>query len=652
MGLVIVHVGPVQRFISQARRTHDLYVGSFLLSRLVYAGMCAIPRQDHIYPLLPESIFPLNKLLSLALTDEQLQTLRLPNRFIFRAEDPVAAGEQVEQAILSYWWEIAETIWQVFTKMIPDSVTLPDKTVWDQQVISWPEIYWVALNSNGDDPKEVAEAGAALAARKLLRDIHRHAERGEKSTLSGTAEALYPEYNPEKSPTRKDLRNYWGEIQKALRNPALLRDGEQLSAIDIIKRFAHEVDEKGSLQRLGLGVLGRFPSTSSIAVAPFREWLLRHWQEVHNVTRHYIETLETLNVMFTLHEPYPYLESAELQPIGSGDLLRFDGDFFFPETLRLKVINDYSRLPDGNKPTVDAIATAQTSLKRLRKAAEAVDAEPFNGTPKPPTYYAILMLDGDGIGNILQNQLQSIAHYQAFSAALAQFAANYAPRIVEGQFAGRLVYSGGDDVLALLPMKDALICAHHLQAEFQAFIAEQVDGLFVTASAGIAIAHHTHPLDLVLEAARRAEKDAKKVVKQVVEISSESFQQSGVVCVRTLKRSGEHQEAFAFWDAPIEIAEFIEEMRRDFVTENLGRKLPFDLQELAYQVDGEIEIPEKAQESLLKRILERRAQSANFEKQVHERYHSKLLQLSKLKGWENVARWVQLALFMAQGDEA
>jgi hypothetical protein len=68
---------------------------------------------------------------------------------------------------------------------------------------------------------------------------------------------------------------------------------------------------------------------------------------------------------------------------------------------------------------------------------------------------------------VLQTQrLMSPSLHAAISEALANFALKVVPFVVEELHAGRLVYAGGDDVLALLPLADVLPAAHKLRALF------------------------------------------------------------------------------------------------------------------------------------------------------------------------------------------
>ncbi|MGV3771286.1 MAG: type III-B CRISPR-associated protein Cas10/Cmr2 [Verrucomicrobiales bacterium] len=126
----------------------------------------------------------------------------------------------------------------------------------------------------------------------------------------------------------------------------------------------------------------------------------------------------------------------------------------------------------------------------------ASDIEHDNGSGEEGKYFAVLALDGDEMGKWisgfkcpeLKRQLSKEAsdyfsangnegflkarrplspsfHLQ-FSELLGNFSLHCARRIVEA-FNGRLIYAGGDDVLAMLPADTALACARALRAAFR-----------------------------------------------------------------------------------------------------------------------------------------------------------------------------------------
>jgi CRISPR-associated protein Cmr2 len=129
-------------------------------------------------------------------------------------------------------------------------------------------------------------------------------------------------------------------------------------------------------------------------------------------------------------------------------------------------------------------------------------------------YYAILQADGDRMGAIIQACLGASQNEQAhiaLSFALSRFS-NTVKDIV-AQHAGVTVYSGGDDVLALLPVQTAIACATAVQHAFVAAIQPMLDTynleLQPSVSVGLVIAHHMDPMSDVLQQVRRTEQTAK-----------------------------------------------------------------------------------------------------------------------------------------------
>ena len=98
--------------------------------------------------------------------------------------------------------------------------------------------------------------------------------------------------------------------------------------------------------------------------------------------------------------------------------------------------------------------------------------------------------------------------------------------IVEESHLGALVYSGGDDVLALLPLHTVVQCSKELADEFIKlmggfqYIDEDLKQIISPSlSIGVAICHHLEPLSDALNLARAAEKIAKKGNKNALAIT-------------------------------------------------------------------------------------------------------------------------------------
>lgn len=656
MALVMFSIGPVQRFISEARRTHDLFLGSQLLSYLMFHAISAVPDYESrvIYPRLAKDT---------GKNIVQARNQRLPNRLIFIGQDsPVEDAEKVEAAIRGAWRTVCEAVWKHMTE---DKKYAPDLNhkLWETQVDNWLEIYWV-ISDGSDYRQQMRQVQDLLDARKLMKHVPTLKARGVKSTLSGTFQALHAK---ESDQPRKAIQRYWSEIREKVAedNPSLLREGERLSAIDVVKRFAHDV--KDTKLRETLGEVDRFPSTASIATATFRLQLLEQWEEMQEHVWNYLNILKRMRVNFSLHEPYPFISIKAQNDSAKLNLLCYDGDFFFPETLREVTIKDYVKPAD----VAEALQYRDAALEKLlvlRKKASDL------GLASPSAYYAILMMDGDGMGQYI-NQLTEQTEHRDFSQALAEFA-QAAQTICEKNYPGRLVYSGGDDVLALFPIDCVLEAAEALRNKFtQHMTSKGFAGLH--ASAGIAIVHQAFPLDLALEAARQAEGAAKRkdwqfrTESQQDEPTPDKAEKGNAVAVYLMRRSGEHHEMGCQWEyLPSQnISNLVIKIRDWYKAEDgLSSHFPFDLEELAYgmhpvvdlekaakskenegQSTEAIDIPAEAREYMLKLILKRRTPNEKVFKNVETDLSAPLISLGEKYGWESVAAWARLARFLAQG---
>ena len=128
--------------------------------------------------------------------------------------------------------------------------------------------------------------------------------------------------------------------------------------------------------------------------------------------------------------------------------------------------------------------------------------------PQEP-YFALLVADGDRMGAAI-SEIDSIEGHQKFSSTLSKFAGE-ARKIVK-RFHGVCVYTGGDDVLAFLPLDTCLCCARKLHDAFGELLEDYVsskDQRSPTLSVGISIGHAMEDL---LAFGREAEKVAKKGV--------------------------------------------------------------------------------------------------------------------------------------------
>jgi CRISPR-associated protein Cmr2 len=126
--------------------------------------------------------------------------------------------------------------------------------------------------------------------------------------------------------------------------------------------------------------------------------------------------------------------------------------------------------------------------------------------PKPP-YYAFLLGDGDSMGEAISG-IRVHADHQEFSARLSRFATDVHKK-AEEHTGWNVVFAGGDDVMALLPLHEALDAA----VQFRRCFLDAMRGLdkVPTFTIGMVIAHALEPLSEVRRMAKQAERKAKQM---------------------------------------------------------------------------------------------------------------------------------------------
>lgn len=333
------------------------------------------------------------------------------------------------------------------------------------QVADLLEFYWsYATAATYRDAYQAAEH--ALAARKSFRDFAAFpgGSRLPKSSITGTYESLIPEEWHNSSDYAKPLYRHFRS-----------RLGERLSGVDILKRMG------------ALGFGERFPSLAQMAA---RSALIRsgHFDvATGKYTPAFDEGWRAIDAEIPFHQDG---EITEGKPFHAADTQ----EFLFPHLLRDAVL----------KP--DQLPLLESSHRAFVQT---------HGLQLDKPYYAVLQADGDRMGAIinacLTKHTDATAH-SAFSTALSQFSGGVID-IVAGHH-GVTIYTGGDDVLALLPYQTALDCAQALQDAFVGAIAPFLTAYGIdqqpSISVGIVVAHHLEPMTDVLARVRTAEHEAKK----------------------------------------------------------------------------------------------------------------------------------------------
>lgn len=667
--IIVLTVGPVQSYISQARRTHDLFQGSRILSYLAGKGLDEAETYtdtvDIIYPMRDEK----------TISDIYAS---IPNRLLLEfngtEEQAIACATTIKEAIEVAWYKISENTRNHFLKYVADGEHQTVNDIWQEQEANWLECYWTVseFNDSISYGENVRRANRAMGARKLTRDFAQINEIGTKDSITGEHAVLVG------NPSRTGEKEFWTRIREKQSNRALISSSERLGAISTTKRLAHE-EAAGNTD---LEIKYRYPSTSSIATAGFKYDVLealtnpeKKSDDLAEAVQQFIDALLACYLVgrnnnrnsryaqdlffskgdYYNPEYFPPIwalpdmnleEAMQTQVTSNVDNASYkiqfmcvDGDYLYDDTLITKTILEY--LPSDNvdmKRLEPSVRNAQAALSNLVGAAKTLDIMP------PHPYLAILSMDGDKMGDALRD-IDKKEEHKRFSQSLRNFASSHVERIVEDEHLGRLVYAGGDDVLALVPIRDALDVAETLRKRFTEMI--YIDDKYLTASTGIAYVHHTHNLQSAISSANSAQKDvAKKEAGR------------NAIAISLLRRSGEPREMASKWQnrEGESVIPIIEGLTTYFRQGILGRSLPAEIERINYQMDGGLNIvPAEARTAEIRRIIHRRMNPIDVENFDFLQAESEIVYMVEwiqnyTPNMLQTQRWIELARFIAQKE--
>lgn len=601
ISLAVFSLTPVQPFIARARKLRDNWVGSVLLSYLAFTGIRHISETlgpDHIvYPSLHDqslvekwvgSSFGLGDLLLEKdpllnkFMREGAPIASFPNKFVFLAPSSRVAElcSSIQEAIQKEWLRIADvvaefiggngTAKELFSYQVSDywnythaSVNLPrledkealEKVLHPRKWSHEAETTEAFASLYGETGRLTARLYAAshslvqsvLAASKQKPTRIRKTQYGEKCPLCGEHEVLHNMGNVDVKPAREyaaGVTRFWDGL-RARCNPSgsysEIGKSERLCAVCSVKRFLPRALKQANLrEELLYDVLAQaeaFPATTEIAA-------------------------------------FCYLERLK-EKVG------------LPDDKRKKLID---ALHESENDGLDD--ETSEGVKALREEGRK---HGINFTDRDK-YYSILLMDGDKMGDLINGETvnarwESVIHpelarryedqrfkppedklrsrlgdvrtlnpalHASLSDSLNSFARfAVAPIVAQGN--GRLIYAGGDDICAILPLDSALETADRIRRAYNAgFVRYTEAGVQpcagrcgvggkigvhlgeapgVSISAGIVIAHHKTPL-------REALKDAHALLEGV----AKKKVGRNAVAVRLKKRSGGDRDFYCKWD--------------------------------------------------------------------------------------------------------
>jgi CRISPR-associated protein Cmr2 len=362
----------------------------------------------------------------------------------------------------------------------------------------------------------------------------------------------------------------------------------------------------------------RFPNLSSIASARFVRDNLplarRYWRELANLIQN--QLLEPEYQENLRRSELTYREKFGAKTRGKAFNIPQVDRFINPDG---QDGQDYNGVMFSSKWLAEDMGLEKEHLTTLRRLVKEAHTKCGFGDSSPADWWAIIVADGDGMGkyvngsklnpyksyiyeqsldrnNVLFNDMEfnrefnklletrkrmGPATHVGLNRALLDFSNRIVPYLTEQRFCGKVVYSGGDDVLAVLPLADLPEYLLSLRAawcggqdpytekdpkiSFTAkggywepnpkngtqngnFCGLQKRPLFTmgegaTMSAGIVIAHKSVPLPTVLESLWSAEEDRAKEMQGATISHNEKIEPKDGLCFRVIYGGGNVLEA-------------------------------------------------------------------------------------------------------------
>lgn len=657
--LLALSIGPVQSFIAAARSTSDLWAGSHLLARLAWEAMrpvCEMLGPDAIlFPRLrgvpqvdlwlrdqmklPSSLFQGCEWTKGGTDSNPLFSAALPNRFVavVPKSQAKAIAELVETRVRRWLQDKGQ---EVVDRLLA-AAGLPSGSAqychqqMREQLAGFPEVHWAAVPFSLIQPRSAdnqtdldttalsaamapffgAESGAAcgfldseawgvlqrqarlnsdaandgvffaanpgvlypavydlaervLAAAKAVRPFERSTQTGWRCSLTGETEWLTTDPAQLKKSYRQQTDTLWAKVAKT--KPAWAKAGEHLGALPALKRlwptlFAEEVG-----QALGEEINRFVVSTHTMALA-------------HQID----QWLERGGCVPTALKSR--LKSADSAALPRRLMKRHAGNPALGDAKRLPALLDAADDADNDSGQV-------ADEKLVRQALALEQGEDI----QLETYYGLLLMDGDRMGQMLsgdsryaisylesfhpqvrggfaafaernpairaygaQKRALSPNRHLAISGALNDFSLTVVRHVIEEEHLGRVIYAGGDDVLAMLPVADLLSAMQRLRHAYSGHDPEhegghdprrltlhkgfallnkrlmRMMGTCATASCGAVVAHHQAPLSAVRRELEAAEQRAK----------TEGGRDA--LSISIIKRSGGALRLTAKWGEPL-----------------------------------------------------------------------------------------------------
>lgn len=454
--VLTLSVGPVQDFIAAARRSRDLWCGSWLLSEIAKAAAYCLFKSQKV-----ELIFPYIKH-DLDLKPDSEFSVGNKIQAVCHCSTAKELNELAEAAKAAAKKRFADIAEQARQSMGSNRQVLRED-IWQQQIDDYVEVQFAWAQIENDDYQQACKKSARLlGARKATRDFmpNPSAQPLPKSSLDGARETVLPEDGEQSS----DFRRVLG-----------LNTSEQLDCAGVVKRLGGNTEQFTPITRVAAD-----------------SWL---------------RTLSDKQLT-ELRDAYKPLVGVGLATEVKGNKGIYT-DFPYDAQLlyRSRLEAETSQLKKQGLPENQDYSD---KLKNLKDVLLNI----YRQKGEPCTYWVMLLADGDRMGALL-DQAKDAKTHQEITQALSNFASDVDN--IMRRHRGHRIYSGGDDVLGLLPLDNAEKCAKELSDTFceklqsvaQKLEIPEQDRPSPSLSVGLAICHFLTPLGTVRALAKRAEKTSK-----------------------------------------------------------------------------------------------------------------------------------------------
>lgn len=591
LSLVVYSITPVQDFIGKARKLRDYWTGSVLLSYLAFAGITVVMDElgpDHIlypslqnqslveqwlskkYNVLKDSL--LEEGILKQLNDNSQSIASFPNKFVFlcNAKDVETICELIKNKIEIEWKNTSDIVKNFIATKTDSNDSEEFNKVWDNSIKDYWKLSWASTNFatiNDEEalklllPKNKWEkeveamkkfdscfdiknkvfpnydasnlygtthslVQGLLAAGKTKPNSIKPIQEGEKCPLCGEHEVLNnSKKNLPAAEYNKNIQHFWDKLRNmnAEESYSQIGKSERLCAICSVKRFlplGNVFKDKNHIlhQTLVESYKENFPSTTEMS----------SWEFLHTLPKD-----DKKKVAERLH--------------------------------------DYEFETDDEK------------VKEILK----------NSSKYETKYYGFLLMDGDKMGDLINgesveaswNDVINIKNKASTVFAKEDFAkkertinpalhamisdslnnfARYGVQPIVNKYNGKLIYAGGDDVCAIMPLSTVFQAADEIRKVYQFSFAEVTgngsssinvinpsakkivmhlghsdnqDETKISLSGAIIIAHHKTPLKEVITQAHAV-------------LDGVAKEKSGrnSIAIRLDKRSGGARDMWFKWE--------------------------------------------------------------------------------------------------------